>query len=682
MENKSSFFNLTVNILVTGFLFLFPIFFLPITREFLIYSKFFLLVFFVIALFFVSLSKFVLTKKMTWTSNPALQSFLLIILAFILSIVLASPNKIQAVFRPQYGLVMILGMMAYYLYASYFFKKAKVNPVVTLSVSGLIASLIAMVMLVDPFKNVNLPAFWGFLKNTSFNTVGSSIDLLSFLVFVLVGAGLYMFRLKRNHGHRHEDNKGIMVMLSVVIGAIVLAMAFSLFSIAQSILTSGAQVIIPPFNLSWYAAIEVLKSPLTAVFGVGVDNFSVIFTKVRDINYNVSSLWQVNSFSTSRSAVLHILTELGLLGLTGFAILFFSIYRKLGKVRMEYAGLFITSAVLLLLLPPSIMSFFMFFTALALVVADLRNEEKYEEYEVDLTRLVPAHIGLSVVGFLFIGTSIYFIGKNFLAEVYFKRSIDAISANSLQQLYDNQRKAVEYNPYNEEFRRNFSQTNLLVANNIAAKGAEQITDADRQTIAQTLQIAISEAKSAVALNPGRVTNWQNLATVYRQILNAVQQAPLWTISSYQQAILLDSYNPTLRLELGSVYYLLQQYDQAQRLFEQAVSLKPDWANAHYNLAWAYYQKEMYGQAVQQMQIVTDLLDPSRAEEDYKRAHQDLEMMRERAEQAATGEAGDEEADAATEGEESELNLPTPPTATVEPRLELDDASAPEATPTQ
>lgn len=676
MENKSGIFNLTLNILVLVFLFLFPIFFLPITREFLVYSKFYLLVFFVLALFFVSLSKFVLTKKMSWVSNPALQAFLLIILAYILSIVLASPNKIQALFRPQYGLVMILGMMAYYLYASSSFKKAIVNPVLTLAGSGLVASLVAMVMLVDPFRNVNLPAFWGFLKNTSFNTVGSSIDLLSFLIFVLVGVSLYLFRLKRASGHRAHQHRTIVVMLSVVIGAIVLAMAFSLFSIAQSIFTSGAQVIIPPFNLSWFAAIEVLKNPLTAMFGVGVDNFSVIFTRVRDINYNVSSLWQVNSFSTSRSTVLHILTEMGLLGLTGFGILFFTVYRKLGKAKIENAGLFITSSVILLLLPPSILSFFMFFVSLALVVADLRNEEKFEEYEIDLTRLVPAHIGLSVIGFLFIGVSIYFIGKNFLAEMYFKKSIDAISENSLQQLYDNQRKAVEYNPYNEEFRRNFSQTNLLVANNIAARGVDQITDADRQTIAQTLQISISEAKSAVALNPGRVTNWQNLATVYRQIINAVQQAPLWTISSYQQAILLDSYNPTLRLELGSVYYLLQQYDQAQRLFEQSVSLKPDWANAHYNLAWAYYQKELYGNAVQQMQIVTDLLDPAQAEQDYKRAQEDLKMMQEKA-QEATANTTDEEP--AANEESSELNLPTPPTATVEPRLQLDEESAPTGT---
>ena len=676
MENKSGIFNLTLNVLLTVFLFLFPLFFLPITREFLIYSKFYLLVFFVLVLFFVSLSKFVLTKKMNWSSNPAMQSFVLIILAYILSIFLASPNKIQALFRPQYGLVMILGMMAYYLYASYFFRKAKVNPIVALSGSGLVASIIAMIMLVDPFKNVNLPGLWSFFKNTSFNTVGSSIDLLSFLTFVLVGAAVYLFRIKKMNGHHHE-NKGMVVMISVVIGAIVLGMAFTLFSIAQSILTSGAQVIIPPFNLSWFAAIEVLKNPLTAVFGVGVDNFSVIFTKVRDINYNVSSLWQVNSFSTSRSTVLHILTELGLLGLTGFTLLFVSVYKKLGKVKMEYAALFITSVVILFLLPPSIMSFFMFFTALALVVSDLRAEERYEEYEVDMNKLMAPHIGLSVLGFLFIGSSIYFIGKNVLAEIYFKRSIDAISENSLQKLYDNQRKAVEYNPYNEEFRRNFSQTNLLVANNIASKVATEVTDRDRQTIAQTLQISISEAKSAVALNPGRVTNWQNLATVYRQIMNAVQQAPLWTISSYQQAILLDSYNPTLRLELGSVYYLLQQYDQAQRLFEQAVSLKPDWANAHYNLAWAYYQKELYGNAAEQMQIVTALLDPAQSEEDYKKAQKDLDMMKEKAQEQAAGQAT---GDTATEGEEGkELNLPTPPTATVEPRLQLPEANAPTGT---
>jgi tetratricopeptide (TPR) repeat protein len=674
MENKSALFNLILNLLITAFLFLFPLFFLPVTREFLVYSKFYFLIFFALVVFFVSLSKFVLTKKFNWSSNPAVQPFVLIILSYVLSIVLASPNKMQAIFRPQYGLVMIVGMMVFYLYASYFFKKMKMSPVLVIGGSAVLSGLFAMIMLVDPLKNVNLPGYFGFLKNTSFNTVGSPIDLLSFLFFALVGVGLYMWRMKKS-GHNHEDSKTTMVILSVMTGAIVVSILFSIYSIVQSILTDGAQVILPPLNLSWYAVLEMLKNPLTAVFGIGVDNFSVMFTRVRNINYNLTSLWQVNTFSTSRSALMHLITELGLFGSIGFGLLIVNFWRKLGKVKAETAGLFVASLIILLLLPPSIMSFFMFFVSLALIVSDVAHTDRHEEYEVDLSKMIAPHIGLAVLGFLFIGSTVYFLGRNFLSEIYFKRSIDAITANSLQDLYSNQQRAVQYNPYNEEFRRNFSQTNLVVANNIAAKGAQQITDRDRQTIAQTLQISISEAKSAVALNPGRVTNWQNLATVYRQIINAVQQAPIWTISSYQQAILLDSFNPVLRLELGSVYYLLQQYDQAQRLFEQTVSLKPDWANAHYNLAWAYYQKGLYQNAVDQMQVVVELINPADAEADYKKAQSDLEVMKDKlAEASQTGATtGD-----TTEAKPKELNLPTPPsTATVEPRIQLPSESSPE-----
>ena len=675
MENKSALFNLILNLLITAFLFLFPLFFLPVTREFLVYSKFYFLIFFALVVLFVSLSKFVLTKKFNWSSNPAVQPFVLIILSYVLSIILASPNKMQAIFRPQYGFIMILGMMVFYLYASYFFKRMKMSPVFVLGASAVLSGFFAMIMLVDPLKNVNLPAYFGFLKNTSFNTVGSPIDLLSFLVFALVGVGLYMWRMK-SAGHRHEDSKTTMVILSVMTGAIVVSILFSIYSIVQSILTDGAQVILPPVNMSCYAVLDMRKKPLTPLVAIRVDNFSVMFTRVRNINYNLTSLWQVNTFSTSRSALMHIMTELGLFGTIGFGLLIVNFWRKLGKVKVETAGLFITSLAILLFLPPSIMSFFMFFVSLALMIADVAHADHHEEYEVDLSKMIAPHIGLSVLGFLFIGSSVYFLGRNFLSEIYFKRSIDAITANSLQDLYANQQRAVQFNPYNEEFRRNFSQTNLVVANNIAAKGPQQITDRDRQTIAQTLQISISEAKSAVALNPGRVTNWQNLATVYRQIINAVQQAPIWTISSYQQAILLDSFNPVLRLELGSVYYLLQQYDQAQRLFEQTVSLKPDWANAHYNLAWAYYQKGLYQNAVDQMQVVTELIDPAEAEADYKKAQSDLEVMKDKLAEAS--QAGAETEDGAAVPAK-ELNLPTPPsTATVEPRIQLPSESSPES----
>jgi len=677
MEKKSYIFNLIHYVLVLGFIFIFPLFFLPITREFLIYSKFYLLVLFAVLLLFVSLSKFIFTKKISWASNPTLQPFLLIILAYILSIILVSPNKIQGIFRPQYGLVMIFSMMIYYLYSSYFLKKTKVQPALVLSVSGLFVAIISMIMMVDPFQKVNLPAYWSFLKNTSFNTIGSSIDLVSFLLFIIIGASLYIWRVQKG-ALKHTENKRVYTaFLGVTIVAAAVTIVFTLYTVIQSMLTEGTQVILPPLNLSWFAALEILKNPLTAIFGVGLDNFGSLFTQVRTTQYNLTSLWQVNSFATSRSAILHIFTELGLLGLVGFGLMIYYVMKDIQKGQIETKGMFITSLALLFLLPPSLINFFLFFTSMAFLVSDIRSEAKLEEYEVDLSKMVPAHIGLSVLGFLFIGSSIYFVGRNFLSELYFKRSIDAISENSLQKLYRNQQQAVQYNPYSEEFRRNFSQANLLVANNLAAKAqaGAQLSEQERNAVTQSLQIAINEAKAAVALNPARVSNWQNLAGIYRQILNAVQQAPAWTLASYQQAIALDRYNPVLRLELGSVFYLLQDYASAQRLFEQAASLKPDWANAHYNLGWAYYQSKQYRDAVQQMQVVVGLLDPAKAEADYKKAQDDLKTFQKKYDEELALQQGTQEAEETTETQQ--LNLPTPPPAAVEPKLELPKESSPE-----
>ncbi|OGK35336.1 hypothetical protein A3A93_02905 [Candidatus Roizmanbacteria bacterium RIFCSPLOWO2_01_FULL_38_12] len=678
MEKKSYIFNFIHYVLIIGFIFLFPLFFLPITREFLIYSKFYFLILFALLLLFVSLSKFIFTKKVTWATNPSLQPFLLIILAYVLSIILVTPNKIQAIFRPQYGLVMIISMIVFYLYSSYFLKKTKVQPALVLSVSGLFVAIISMIMMVDPFQKINLPSYWSFLKNNSFNTIGSSFDLVSFLLFIIIGASLYIWRIQKGALKDSENKRIYTTFLGVTITAAAVTIAFTLYTVIQSMLTEGTQVILPPLNLSWFAALEILKNPLTAVFGVGVDNFGSLFTQVRNPQYNLTSLWQVSSFASSRSAILHIFTELGLLGLVGFGLLIYYVFKDLNKTQIETKGMFITSLALLFLLPPSLINFFLFFASMAFVVADVRGEQKLDEYEVDLSKLVPAHIGLSVLGFLFIGSSIYFVGRNFLSELYFKRSIDAISENSLQKLYQNQQQAVQYNPYSEEFRRNFSQANLLVANNLAAKAqtGAQLTEQERTAVTQSLQISINEAKAAVALNPARVTNWQNLAGIYRQILNAVQQAPVWTIASYQQAISLDRYNPVLRLELGSVFYLLQDYESAQRLFEQAVSLKPDWANSHYNLAWAYYQNGNYRGAVQQMQVVIGLVDPARAEDDYKKAQDDLKTFQQKYdEQIAQQQATETTEEAPTQ----ELNLPTPPPAAVEPKLELPKESSPGAT---
>ncbi|QQS44615.1 hypothetical protein IPM65_03385 [Candidatus Roizmanbacteria bacterium] len=685
MSTQSKSINKILQFVIYGIVFLFPLFFVPITRDFLIYSKFYFLVFAVFGLLFLSFGKFLVGRKFTWIHNPATQSMILILLSYILSIVLMSPNKLQAIYNPQYGLVMISAFIIFYFYASHVFSKASISPILLLAISGALVSVFSLIIMVDPFQNATLPAYWSFLTNTTFNPIGSSIHFLAYLIFVLAGLGFYMWRMYKSQRHNDDQNKVMMIILGVIALFTLLAGIFHIFVITQQIMNEGAQIVIPPFGLSWYAAVEVLKNPMTALFGVGVDNFATLFTQVRSINYNLTDLWQVNSFNTSRSVLLHILTENGILGLVGFTLLVSLFFKRIKDVKIETAALFVISLIIMLILPPSIISFFMFFLSLALMAADLHKKSSQEEYIIDLTGLMPIFIGMIVLCLLVLGSTVYFLGRHFMAEYYFKKSLDGVASNSLQQLYENQVKALQYNSASEEFHRQFAQTNLLVANNIAAKEQDSLTDQDRQTIAQAIQASIVEAKTAVSLNPLKVTNWQTLAGVYRQIVNVAENAPVWAVSAYQQAIVLDPRNPVLRLDLGGIYYLFQNYDESQKMFEQAVSLKPDWANAHYNLAWTYYQKGLYGPAVDQMQIVVGLIDPATQQEDYKAAQSTLEDFKakyqEALEQQATqqaGEEGEETVAPSPTPSPAELVLPSPPATNLEEKIELPEEASPEA----
>ena len=129
----------------------------------------------------------------------------------------------------------------------------------------------------------------------------------------------------------------------------------------------------------------------------------------------------------------------------------------------------------------------------------------------------------------------------------------------------------------------------------------ELSEADRQTISQAIQAAIEEAKATVTLNPQKAVNWENLASIYRNIINVAQGADSWTVSAYQRAIILDPQNPTYRVSLGGVMFTFKNYDEAVKLFEQAIAIKPDWANSYYNLAWSSYQKADYQRAAAAMQ---------------------------------------------------------------------------------
>ena len=660
--------------IITLVIFLFPFVFVPFIRDFVIYSKFYFLFAGVVILLLISFFKLVLVRKFEWVYNPALQAVILMILANFLSTIIMSPNKLGAIFDPHYGLVSLVSFVVLFIYTSHSFQKSTINPILLVSLSGLLLSILSLLFLIEPLKNVAIPPYWSFLKSSKFNPIGTNLDLIAFLIFASVGSLTYLWRIR---GSEKTNNfQQIVPLLSLVIVFITLAIVFNIYTIIQAVTVGGSQFIFPPISLSWYSAVDVLKHPLTAIFGFGVNNFSRIFTQVRDVAFNNSALWQVNSFNNSFSAILHIFTEQGLLGLSGFIIFTGLIFKQLKKVKVEAKALFLTSLVFLAILPPSIIIFFMFFISSAIVISEIKQTDHHEIYEVDLTKLLPVYIGTIVVSAVLVAFPIFWMGKVFTSDVLYKKSVDGLAENNIQKLYDNQRLAIQYNNSNEDFHKSFAQANLAVVNNVMAKGEKNLTDTDRQTLSQAIQIAIAESKNAIALNPQKASNWQNLASVYRYVINIVQEAPQWTVSSYQQAIQLDPQNPVLRLDLGGVFYLFQNYEEAQKMFEQAVFLKNDWTNARYNLAWSYYQRKMYQPAFDQMQILVSLLNPAKQSEDFKKAQKELATFKKTLDEET---AKLQEQQQATQQEsESQLNLPTPPAQKMEPKIELPKDASPEA----
>ncbi|MFH0979897.1 MAG: hypothetical protein V1803_03060 [Candidatus Roizmanbacteria bacterium] len=646
--------------ILNAFVFLFPFFFLTLTQEYYVTNKLYLLAFAVLFLLLLSTIKLLISKKISWQKRPFDNLILLFLTAVSVSVIFSSPNKIQALLNPSFGLVMMISLAILYFYLS------RINDLGSriYHLGSFILSLLTIAFFFQPFKNISLPQNFAFLKSSAFTPLGSQLDLAVFLGFFVV------YQLSRLLTKKQLILNSSLLILNL------LALFLTVYKLIPAIRQPAdqLQLILPPFSNSWYAALEVLKNPQTALIGAGIDNFSAVFTRVKDLAYNQSTLWSFNTFNLSRSAVLQILTETGILGLATFGLLIFNVMKSAfvkTTADKQFIFSFLYLLICLFIFPTSLIVWFLFFISIAELSRIYNLGSNINKKIVDLSDLQPIYIGIVIISFGFIIASGYFLGRSYASEYYFKKSLDGVVKNNLKEIYENQRQAIILNPYMEKFRSNFAQINLVIANNLLQKGEKEITEQDKQTVIQAIQAGIAEAKAVISLNPQKAANWELLASIYRNIINVTKDADAWTVSAYQRAIVLDPQNPIYRISLGGVYYSSAKYEEASRLFEQAVSLKPDWPNAYYNYAWANFQKEDYPQAVNAMENALNLINPKLNKEDYEKAKKDLEEFKkklpEEKEPAKTGET-----------KPGTLNLPSPPATQISPKINLPKEASPEA----
>lgn len=575
-----------------------PLLFIPFTADFFEINKLALLFIVSTCVALSWIAQSIVKQAVRITVSPITLPTLAFVGAFLVSTFVATPYAFEVVTGR--GLV-IFSLAAIVLFATTVQKEysSKIYLWVLTASAGvlsIIATLEAFGFGLSNLLNwalkIQLPTKGGF------NPTGSPLAGIMFLIPVAIMQVVELITSKTKQS-RITHGVATIILIAGVVAHVFVMLPGKL-----------GQPVFAPFSLSWSVGVDTLKQAKTALIGYGPESYSVAFTQYRPAALNITNYWNV-LFNSSHSEFLNLISTLGIIGTVAWIVLLLSILRIALPMKKETRSMSVVVIALILeqfILPATTVNIVVLFVTATMLAIKLKQakDERTSDILLHLFAIrivapgtadkVQQHlasralaIGIALAVLAGLGTSAYFLGRVYAADLLMYQSLRAAQMNDGKKTYELQSKVVDLVPLSDKYRRAFASTNFLIAENLADNPAA--TDQDRNAIPQLIQQAIREAKVATELDNRKTLNWQTLATIYRALINVAQSADQWSIAAYVRAIQTDPTNPMLRLDLGGVYVTTQNYDQAIRLFQQATELKPDWPNAYFNLANAYKLKD-------------------------------------------------------------------------------------------
>lgn len=634
--------------------FLFPIAVLPISPNPFIVGKLFILLTGLILVTTLHFIRVIITGKLELRVGNFDAPLLLLCFTTLISTLLRSPNKMEAILLPGTTTAILTGFFFYFIVNQYE-KRYQYHVKVSLIASGILATLWTILNFTGILQRV--PFLPDYLKTSQLSLDGGFLPLMIFFIIILLNTFDVLFT-KTNNIKR--------ALFAAALGLLLCGFGLSIF---QQLPGKPTTPHLLGFSPSWIIAVESIK--VNPLLGVGPGNYITAYNRFRPLSMNATTLWQ-NKFTSARSFYLSYITETGLLGTIALFVLFITLFRIFKKELHAFSRARIqhTFRLLSLLL---LIGLFALFPATPLLIVLLfflfSSAATHRTITVPLTvhtegtffiSRLPYFILLLPLATGLIWISIYMMGI-FAAEFTFQKGLSALAQNEINTGYNHLLSAIQLNPRVDRYHLTLSQVDIYLIRALVEKS--EVSDQDRATITQLIQQAIAEGKSAVAVNPERASTWANLTSIYQSIRPLTRGADQFATQTARQAIALDQFNPQLHIVLGGLYYTVQDFDRAIQSFQLAVALKPDYANAHYNLAFALQGKGEYDLAIAEIQTVLSLLNPGSP--DYQATEKTLAEFKAKKEASVTSQ--------------KDLTVPEKDTAPLlEPPVELPaDAQPPE-----
>lgn len=406
--------------------------------------------------------------------------------------------------------------------------------------------------------------------------------------------------------------------------------------------------IVLPVKESWVISAATIQD--YPILATGPSTFHLNFTKYKPLTMNASNLWNVR-FDKPYNEVFNTIGTLGILGLVALLLLGAGVFKyallnfkgpdSSGVTKALAIGIFMMLATYLLTYATVLNTFIMFFFLALLNAAHINLFEGRKTGELvtfsftsfstatttigETSAIKQEYANIVAITPLVIASlfGTYLYARTYLGEYYMRRAISAAADNQATVAYDFQGKAININPQRDVYHTAYAQTNLVLANAMAAN--KNLTDQDKQTIQTLVSQSIRSTRIATeVVNPIGVANWETRALIYRSLVNVADNAADWAISAYNTAVQLDPTNPALRVDLGGIYYGKKDFLAAANLFRQATALKSDYANAHYNFAQALVNLNDLDNAKKELEITKTLVPAGSA--DYTTVDQQIKEL--------------------------------------------------------
>jgi len=596
-------------LIILAVIFLFPLFFLPITPDFYATNKLYLLIGATLVLGILWVIQAIIHGKATITITNATKGLLILAGALTITTILGAANKIEALTAPLGLLLFVFGFF-FFLFA-HTVEKEKfrlIQP--TLLVSLVLLALITIYHTTGITSA--LVAKFPFFRDPLWNPSGNTQTAL--ILFVI---SIPLFIEMIIAGKKQAKDQWLTLVLPL--GGFLIIAGATILGIYQLFIKQPQ--IYPSIPTTIQVVINTWKQTKMALFGTGLASYMAAFAAGKPASINQTPAWSTY-FGTGMGLFAHIATTAGILGLIGLVIAWISplalikekgFIQKHGGILASYA----IATISFLIVPPTLPLVVLWIVLLLLL-------DQYQESMVVTYSLVKP-VAKGVFGLGLMSTIMLFSylgGRSYAAYVTLYQSFKAVDARDGTGAYQWAVRSIDLNPFAASTHLYFSQINLELANSLATK--PKVTEEDRNNIAALISQAIREAKNAINIDPGSPIGWINLGRIYEALIPISAGADQWAIASYQQAAIFDPANPLVRFALGSISVTQKNYDPAITYFSQAALLKPDFANVYYNLANAYKLKGDVASQTTMLQKARSLIAPDSS--DYAKVTNELKDL--------------------------------------------------------